>query len=69
MVFSKQYIKKLLKKIIVELKAVSVLSSTHKAQVINYLKASSNEIGLLINFGNNSLKWERVSCFNSQKNR
>ena len=48
-------------KIVVELKAVSTLTSSHKAQVINYLKASSNEIGLLINFGANSLKWERIS--------
>ena len=48
-------------KIVVELKAVAALTSSHKAQVINYLKASSNEIGLLIYFGTNSLKWERIS--------
>ena len=48
-------------KIVVELKAVAALTSSQKAQVINYLKASSNEIGLLINFGTNSLKWERIS--------
>ena len=48
-------------KIVVELKAVAALTSSHKAQDINYLKASSNEIGLLINFGTNSLKWERIS--------
>ena len=51
----------MLGKIVVELKAVAALTSSHKAQVINYLKASSNEIGLLINFGTNSLKWERIS--------
>ena len=48
-------------KIVVELTAVAALTSSHKAQVINYLKASSNEIGLLIYFGTNSLKWERIS--------
>ena len=48
-------------KIVDELKAVAALTSSHKAQVINYLKASSNEIGLLIYFGTNSLKWERIS--------
>ena len=48
-------------KIVVELNAVAALTSSHKAQVINYLKASSNEIGLLIYFGTNSLKWERIS--------
>ena len=38
-------------KIIVELKAVSALSGEHKAQVLNYLKATGYEIGLLVNFG------------------
>ena len=49
--------------IIVELKAVSNLVKAHKAQVINYLKASNKQIGLLVNFGCNSLKWERISHF------
>ena len=38
-------------KIIVELKAVSALSGEHKAQVLNYLKATGHEVGLLVNFG------------------
>ena len=38
-------------KIIVELKAVSVLSKAHEAQLINYLKATNVRVGLLINFG------------------
>jgi len=38
-------------KIIVELKAVSVLSKAHEAQLINYLKATNVKVGLLINFG------------------
>ncbi len=50
-------------KIIIELKAVTELASVHKAQVINYLKATNNKIGLLINFGDTTLKWERISCF------
>ena len=49
--------------IIVELKAVSSLVKAHKAQVINYLNATGMEIGLLVNFGENSLKWERISSF------
>jgi len=38
-------------KIIVELKAVSLLSRAHEAQMINYLKATNVKVGLLINFG------------------
>lgn len=38
-------------KIIVELKAVSHLMDVHRAQVINYLKATGMELGLLVNFG------------------
>jgi GxxExxY protein len=49
--------------IIVELKAVSLLSKPHKAQVLNYLNAANMEIGLLINFGQTSLKWERITKF------
>ena len=37
--------------IILELKAVKDLSPEHKAQVINYLKATNLKLGLLINFG------------------
>lgn len=38
-------------KIVLELKAVSQMDKTHEAQLINYLKASSIEVGLLLNFG------------------
>ena len=37
--------------IIVELKAAKEVSPEHKAQIINYLKATSLKLGLLINFG------------------
>jgi len=37
--------------IILELKAVKEISPEHKAQVINYLKATHLKLGLLINFG------------------
>ena len=49
--------------IIIELKAVTSLVKGHKAQVINYMKATNSEIGILVNFGENSLKWERISHF------
>ena len=38
-------------KIIVELKAVKQIAPEHKAQLLNYLKATGLELGLLINFG------------------
>ncbi len=38
--------------IIVELKAVKTLAPEHKAQLLNYLKATNMKLGLLINFGN-----------------
>lgn len=37
--------------IIVELKAVKAIAPEHKAQVLNYLKATNLRLGLLINFG------------------
>jgi len=39
-------------KVIVEVKAVKNLNSVYETQLVNYLKATGNEVGLLINFGN-----------------
>jgi GxxExxY protein len=47
-------------KIIIELKALTSISPDHKSQVLNYLKASNKELGLLINFGESKLKHERL---------
>jgi GxxExxY protein len=47
-------------KIIVELKAVKNLSGEHQAQVMNYLKASRLELGLIFNFGMKSLEYKRI---------
>ena len=47
-------------KIIVETKALSELSGIDEAQVINYLKATGLKIGLLINFGAESLEHIRL---------
>jgi GxxExxY protein len=47
-------------KIVVELKAVGQIAPVHKAQVLSYLKASGLRLGLLFNFGEASLKFERI---------
>jgi GxxExxY protein len=48
-------------RIIVELKAVKCLTDDHRKQLLNYLKATDLEVGLLVNFGNpNGLEWERM---------
>ncbi len=39
-------------KVIIEIKAISVLNSQHEAQLLNYLKATGIRVGLLLNFGN-----------------
>jgi len=53
------------KKIIVELKAISKITDIERAQVINYLKATNFELGLLANFGETSLKVERLCNSNN----
>ena len=47
-------------KIILELKSVSELTTVHQAQLINYLKATGIQVGLLINFGNPKLDFKRL---------
>ena len=49
-----------LDKILFEAKAVESLTDTHVKQVLNYLAASKLRLGLLVNFGGNSLEWKRV---------
>ncbi len=47
-------------KIIVETKALSELLGNNQSQVINYLKATGFKLGLLINFGAESLEYKRL---------
>ena len=51
-------------RVVVELKALTALESVHIAQARNYLEAYDYEIGLLINFGAESLEHKRL--FNSK---
>ncbi len=48
-------------KIIVELKAAKAIADEHRAQVLNYLKVTGLNLGLLVNFGSfGRLEWERI---------
>jgi GxxExxY protein len=47
-------------KIILEIKALNKLTGEHESQVINYLKATRMKLGILINFGEKSLKYKRL---------
>ncbi|MBQ6193058.1 MAG: GxxExxY protein [Prevotella sp.] len=49
--------------VIVELKSVSELNSSHRAQLFNYLRLTKKPIGLLINFGQESLQGERYAYY------
>ncbi len=48
-------------KIILELKTAKLISDEHRAQTINYLKATGFKLALIGNFGNkNKLEYERI---------
>ena len=54
-------------KVIVELKAVRTINHAHEAQLINYLKATNVEVGLLLNFGKKP-EFKRFIYDNKRKN-
>ncbi len=47
-------------KIILEIKAIESITNSHIKQTLNYLAASKLKVGLIINFGEDSLKYKRV---------
>ena len=52
--------------VLLELKAARVLGSAHQAQLLNYLRATEIEVGLLLNFGPKP-EFKRVAYDNSRK--
>ncbi len=53
-------------KVLLELKAAECLREEHRAQLVNYLKATNKEIGLLLNFGKKP-EFERIIFTNDRK--
>lgn len=47
-------------KIVLEIKAISTLTDSHLKQTLNYLAVSKLKVGLLVNFGEDSLKYRRL---------
>ncbi len=47
-------------KIILEVKAIETLTNSHIKQTLHYLAASKLKLGLLVNFGEDSLKYKRI---------
>lgn len=55
-------------KIIIEIKAATMLAADHRAQVMNYLKATGFELGLLVNFDHFPLREsERIVASTTQR--
>lgn len=52
--------------VLLELKAVRALDSSHQAQLLNYLRATRIEVGLLLNFGARP-EFKRLAYDNSRK--
>lgn len=46
--------------VLVELKALTDLTTDHEAQLINYLKVTGLPLGIIINFGKKSLQYKRI---------
>jgi GxxExxY protein len=47
------------RKIIIEIKAVEHLVNAHFAQILNYLKITGLDVGIVVNFGNAKLEYRR----------
>ena len=54
--------------LIIELKALQSITSVCEAQLLNYLRASNKNIGLILNFGNSKLQVKR-KVWNYDENR
>ena len=53
--------------VLLELKAVQSLDRSHEAQILNYVRATELEIGLLLNFGGSRPQFRRIVFENAKK--
>ena len=53
--------------VILELKVARTIDPKHEAQLLNYLKATRYEVGLLLNFGSEKAELKRKAFSNSRK--
>jgi len=53
--------------VLLELKAVQNLDRSHEAQLMNYLRGTTIEVGLLLNFGGNKPQFRRFAFANENK--
>ena len=54
-------------RVLVELKAAQSLDRSHEAQVMNYLRATTLEVALLLNFGGSKPQFRRIVFANGNK--
>ncbi len=47
-------------KIVIELKATRQITDIERAQILNYLKVTKLKLGIIINFGEKSLQYDRI---------
>jgi len=48
-------------KIILELKCVETITNVHRAQALNYLKATGKQLAIIVNFAKARLEYERLA--------
>ena len=48
------------KRIILELKCIETIANVHRAQVLNYLKATGKQLAIILNFARKKLEYERL---------
>ena len=47
--------------VIIETKAIAKITRIEEAQLLNYLKATNMQLGLIVNFGSTKLEWKRYA--------